>query len=158
MTGKNWFNYHVWSLLVAILRKCGFSKIWCRIGNGRVFKWIPLLKWKHFVGELDIWTQASSDAEIGARLLIRSKKPSPVLGNCESQSFGVTIRKQISLTNPLLGVLFFGWSFCRKNWKCNQYLIREKLSKIKENSSWMQLLGRSDNQESDRGSQFFSIF
>ena len=63
VTQRNWFNYHVWSLLVAILRKCGFSKNWCRIGNGSFFKWILFLKWKHFDGELDRWTQASSDSE-----------------------------------------------------------------------------------------------
>ena len=44
VTEKNWFNCHVWSLLVAILRKCGFSKIWCRIGNGSFFRWILFLK------------------------------------------------------------------------------------------------------------------
>ena len=119
VTEKNWFNYHVWALLLAILRKCGFSKIWWWIGNGSFFNWILFLKWKHFVGELDRWTQASSDVESGVRLLIRSKKTVTVLGNCDSQSFGITIRKQIFLTNPFLG-FFFGWSFCRKNWKWNQ--------------------------------------
>ena len=103
VTEKNCFNYHVWSLLAAILRNCGFSKIWCRMGNGSFFKWILFLKWKHFIGEFDRWTQASSDAEIGVRLMIRNKKPSPFLGNWDSQAFVITIRKQIFLTNPLLG-------------------------------------------------------
>ena len=120
VTEKNCFNYHVWSLLAAISRKCGFSINWCKIGNGSFFNWILFLKWKHFLGGFDRWTQASSDAETGVRLLIRSKKPSPFLGKCDSQAFGITIRKQISLTNLLLGVLFFGWSFCRKKWKWNQ--------------------------------------
>ena len=114
VTEKNCFNYHVWSLLVAILRNCGFSKIWCRMGNGSFFNWILFLNWKHFIGEFDRWPQASSDAEFGVRLLIRIKKPSPFLGNFDSQAFCITIRKKISLTNPILGVLVFGWTLLKE--------------------------------------------